>query len=198
MKHVIISISRQYGSGGNIIAQRLSEELGIPYYDKELIEKVAEQTGLAEHYIQQVESRPTGSFLFDLYSLNQTMPLADQVFIAQCKVIKEVAGKGSCVFLGRCADYVLDDNPNCLRVFISAPMEERIKRAREEYRVEAVHMENHVNRQDRYRASYYNHFSGKKWGDMNHYDLCVNTRIGLENSVSAIKSAALALDAGKV
>lgn len=193
MKHVIIAISRQYGSGGRIIAQRLSEELGIPYYDKELIEKVAEQTGLTENYIRQAESRPTGSFIFDLYNMTQTMPLPDQVFIAQCKIIKGAAEKGPCVFVGRCADYVLDQFPNCLRVFISAPMEERVRRAREVYHDEAVHMENHVSRQDRYRASYYSHFSGKKWGDMNNYDLCVNSRIGIDGAVAVIKAAALGL-----
>lgn len=194
MKRVVISISRQYGSGGRIIARRLSEELNIPYYDKEIIEKVAQQTGLTEHYIRQTESRPTGSFIFDLYNMTQTLPLPDQVFIAQSKVIKEAAQKGPCVILGRCADYVLDEFPNCLRVFVMAPLEERVRRAREEYHVETVHMENYVTRQDRYRASYYNHFVGKKWGDMGNYDLCINSHIGIENAVQAIKTAALAME----
>ncbi|MBU5434513.1 AAA family ATPase [Pseudoflavonifractor sp. MSJ-37] len=194
MKQTIISIGRQYGSGGRIIAQRLSEELGIPYYDKELIEKVAEQTGLTENYIRQTEARPTGSFMFDLYNMTQTLPLPDQVFIAQSKIIKEAAQKGPCVIVGRCADYVLDDCPHCLRVFVMAPLDERVRRAREEYHVEAVHLESYVTRQDRYRASYYNHFAGKKWGEMGNYDLCVNSRIGIEETVEVIKQAALALD----
>lgn len=194
MKRVVISVSRQYGSGGRIIARRLSEELNIPYYDKEIIEKVAQQTGLTENYIRQTESRPTGSFIFDLYNMTQTLPMPDQVFIAQSKVIKEAAQKGPCVILGRCADYVLDEFPNCLRVFVMAPLEERVRRAREEYHVETVHMENYVTRQDRYRASYYNHFVGKKWGDMGNYDLCINSHIGIENAVQAIKTAALAME----
>ena len=194
MKRVVISVSRQYGSGGRIIARRLSEELNIPYYDKEIIEKAAQQTGLTENYIRQTESRPTGSFIFDLYNMTQTLPLPDQVFIAQSKVIKEAAQKGPCVILGRCADYVLDEFPNCLRVFVMAPLEERVRRAREEYHVETVHMENYVTRQDRYRASYYNHFVGKKWGDMGNYDLCINSHIGIENAVQAIKTAALAME----
>ena len=194
MKQTIISIGRQYGSGGRIIAQRLSEELGIPYYDKELIEKVAEQTGLTENYIRQAEARPTGSFMFDLYNMTQTLPLPDQVFIAQSKIIKEAAKKGPCVIVGRCADYVLDDCPHCLRVFVMAPLDERVRRAKEEYHVEAVHLESYVTRQDRYRASYYNHFAGKKWGEMGNYDLCVNSRIGIEETVEVIKQAALALD----
>lgn len=198
MKHIIIAISRQYGSGGRTIAQRISEELDIPYYDKELLEKVSKETGLTENYIRQAESRPTGSFIFDLYNITQVMPLPDQLFIAQSKVIKEAAEKGPCVIVGRCADYVLDEFPNCLRVFISAPMEERVRRAKEDYHVDAVHVESYVTRQDRYRASYYNHFAGKKWGDMNNYDLCINSRIGIENTVSVIKAAALAFNAEKI
>ena len=96
--------------------------------------------------------------------------------------------------MGRCSDYILDEFPNCLRVFVMAPLEERARRAREEYGVESVHIENYVTRQDRYRASYYNHFVGKKWGDMNNYDLCINSRIGIEESVKAIQAAALAMD----
>ncbi|NCE64015.1 cytidylate kinase-like family protein [Pseudoflavonifractor sp. 524-17] len=194
MKHVVISISRQYGSGGRLVAQRLSEVLNIPFYDKEIIQKVSKETGLTEQYIRQMESKPTGSFIFDLYSMTQTMPLPDQVFIAQSRIIKEAAMQGPCVIVGRCSDYVLDEFPSCLRVFVSAPMAERVRRVRETYQVEAVHMENHINRQDRYRASYYSHFAGKKWGDMSNYDLCVNTRIGVEQAVKVIQTAALSLD----
>ncbi|MBS5135264.1 MAG: cytidylate kinase-like family protein [Oscillospiraceae bacterium] len=194
MKQVVISISRQYGSGGRTIARRLSEALEVPYYDKEIIQAVAERTGLTENYIRQAETRPTGSFMFDLYNMTQMLPLPDQVFIAQSKIIKEAAQKGPCVIVGRCSDYILDEFPNCLRVFVMAPLEERARRAREEYGVESVHIENYVTRQDRYRASYYNHFVGKKWGDMNNYDLCINSRIGIEESVKAIQAAALAMD----
>ena len=195
MKQVVITISRQYGSGGRILAKRLAEELDVPYYDKEIIQKVSEQTGFTEEYIRQTEARPTGSFLFDLYNLTQVMPLPDQVFIAQSKIIKDAA-RQPCVVVGRCADYVLDDHRCCLRVFLQAPLEERVRRAREEYRVGAVHTESFVRQQDRYRASYYNHFVGRKWGDMGNYDLCVNTHVGLENALTVIRTAAQALDGG--
>lgn len=193
MKQLVITISRQYGSGGRILAKRLSEELEIPFYDKEIIQKVSEQTGLTEQYIRQTEARPTGSFLFDLYSLTQTMPLPDQVFVAQSKYIQEIS-KQPCVIVGRCADYVLDEHRCCLRVFVQAPLEQRVRRAREEYQVDAPHVESYVKQQDRFRAAYYNHFVGRKWGDMANYDLCVNSRIGLEQAAAAIKAAALALD----
>ena len=152
MKQVVITISRQYGSGGRILAKRLAEELDMPYYDKEIIQKVSEQTGFTEEYIRQTEARPTGSFLFDLYNLTQVMPLPDQVFIAQSKIIKDAA-RQPCVVVGRCADYVLDDHRCCLRVFLQAPLEERVRRAREEYRVEAVHTESFVRQQDRYQKT---------------------------------------------
>lgn len=193
MKQLVITISRQYGSGGRIIARRLSEELGVPFYDKEIIEKVAEKTGLTEHYIRQTEARPTGSFLYDLYSMTQTMALPDQVFVAQSNYIKECAHQ-PCVIVGRCADYVLEEHRRCLRVFIQAPLEQRVRRCREEYGVTEGNVEAFVKQQDRYRASYYSHFVGRKWGDMGNYDLCVNSRMGIDQTVAAIRATALVLD----
>ena len=195
MKHVVITIGREYGSGGRLIAKQLSEELGITFYDKELITAVARKTGFSENFIRDSEhQRPTNSFLYDLYTAVQTPSVPDQVFIAQAKVIKEAASRESCVIVGRCADYILRDDPRRLSVFVHAPLDERVRRAREEYGVESVHIENYVTRQDRYRASYYNHFVGKKWGDMNNDDLGINSRIGIEESVRAIQAAALAMD----
>ncbi|MBM6869737.1 cytidylate kinase-like family protein [Pseudoflavonifractor phocaeensis] len=195
MKHVVITISRQYGSGGRIVAQRLSQLLEVPYYDKEIIQKVSQETGLTEHYIRQNEFQTTGSFLFDLYGMTQIMSPPDQVFVAQSKAIKAAADGSSCVIVGRCADYVLEKRPSTLKVFIMAPLEERVRRAREEYHDTAANLEAFVQRQDRLRSSYYNHFVGRRWGDMSNYDLCISTRIGLENAVEAIRHAALAMDA---
>lgn len=196
MKHIIITIGREYGSGGRLIAQKLSDAMRIPYYDKELIQEVAKQTGLSENYIRSVDQRPTNSFLYDLYCAVQTPSITDQVFIAQAKVIKEAAEKGSCVIVGRCADYVLRDREDCLSVFVSAPLEDRVRRAREEYHVEAPNMESFVAHQDKCRSSYYNYFSTGKWGDRGGYDLCVNSRIGIENTVAVIRAAAESMLAG--
>mgnify|MGYP000131549943 CR=1 FL=1 len=117
MKHVVITIGREYGSGGRLIAKQLSEELGITFYDKELITAVARKTGFSENFIRDSEhQRPTNSFLYDLYTAVQTPSVPDQVFIAQAKVIKEAASRESCVIVGRCADYILRDDPRRLSV----------------------------------------------------------------------------------
>lgn len=193
MKRVIITIGREYGSGGRLIAQKLADELGITYYDKQLITEVARQTGFSEHFVRDAEhKRPTNSLLYDLYCAVQTPSVPDQVFIAQAKVIKEAAARESCVIVGRCADYILRENPDCLRVFVFAPLAERVRRAREEYGVTEANLESFVARQDKARAAYYNYFATGKWGNSREYDLCINSRIGIDATVAAIKTLAQA------
>lgn len=194
MKHIVITIGREYGSGGRLIAKQLSEEMGIKFYDKQLISDVAKKTGFSEHFIRNAEhQRPTNSFLYDLYTSVQTPSVPDQVFIAQAKVIKEAAARESCVIVGRCADYILRDQPNCLRVFINAPLDQRVRRAREEYGVQEANLESYVIRQDKARASYYNYFATGRWGQSREYDLCVNSRIGIDAAVAVIRAAAQAI-----
>ncbi len=191
MNHIVITIGREYGSGGRLIAQRLSEELGITFYDKQLISEVAKQTGFSENFVRDAEhQRPTNSFLYDLYCAVQAPSVPDQVFIAQARVIKEAAARESCVIVGRCADYILRDEAHCLRTFVYAPLEQRVRRAREEYGVQETDLERFVQKQDKARASYYNYFSTGRWGDRREYDLCVNSRIGIDGAVEVIKSAA--------
>ena len=197
MKHVVITIGREYGSGGRLIAKQLSEELGITFYDKELITAVARKTGFSENFIRDSEhQRPTNSFLYDLYTAVQTPSVPDQVFIAQAKVIKEAASRESCVIVGRCADYILRDDPRRLSVFVHAPLDERVRRAREEYGVQEPNLEAYVLRQDRARASYYNYFATGKWGQSREYDLCVSRHMGIAAAVATIKAAALAVAGG--
>ena len=194
MKRIVITISREYGSGGRLIAKQLSEELGITFYDKQLISEVAKKTGFSENFIRDTEhQRPTNSFLFDLYTTVATPSVPDQVFIAQAKVIKEAAAKESCVIVGRCADYILRDEPNVLRVFVHAPLDQRIRRAREEYGAAEDNLENYVIRQDKARAAYHNYFAAGRWGQSREYDLCVNSRIGIDASVQVIQAAARAM-----
>ena len=194
MKHIVITIGREYGSGGRLIAKRLSEEMGIPFYDKQLITAVAKKTGFSEHFVRDTEQqRPTNSFLYDLYTAVATPSAVDQVFIAQARVIKEVAARESCVIVGRCADYILRDLPNCLKVFIYGPLEERIRRAREEYGVDEANLENFVIRQDKARAAYYNYFAAGRWGQSRQYDLCINSHMGIEGAVKVIQAAAQAM-----
>ena len=194
MKHIVITIGREYGSGGRLIAKRLSEEMGITFYDKQLITEVAKKTGFSENFIRDTEhQRPTNSFLYDLYTTVATPSVPDQVFIAQAKVIKAAAARESCVIVGRCADYILREEPHVLKVFVNAPLDQRIKRAREEYGVTEPNLESYVIWQDKARASYYNYFATGRWGQSREYDLCVNSRIGIDTAVKVIKAAAQAM-----
>ena len=194
MKRIVITISREYGSGGRLIAKQLSEKMGITFYDKQLIAEVAKKTGFSENFIRDTEhQRPTNSFLFDLYTTVVTPSVPDQVLIAQAKVIKQAAAKESCVIVGRCADYILRDEPNVLKVFVHAPLDQRIRRAREEYGAEEENLENYVIRQDKARAAYHNYFAAGRWGQSREYDLCVNSRIGIDAAVRVIQSAAQAI-----
>ena len=194
MKHIVITIGREYGSGGRLIAKKLSEQMGITFYDKQLITDVAKKTGFSEQFIRNSEhQRPTNSFLYDLYTSVQTPSVPDQVFIAQAKVIKEAVQKGPCVIVGRCADYILRDHPHCLKVFINAPLDQRVRRAREEYGVQGANLESYVTRQDKARASYYNYFATGRWGQSREYDLCINSRIGIDAAVAVIRAAAEAM-----
>lgn len=191
MHHVVIAIGREYGSGGRLVAQRLAEKMGITYYDKQLITDVAKHTGFSEHFIRNSEHRkPTNSFLFDLYSSIQPPSLSDQVFAAQTEVIRAAAERESCVIVGRCANYILREKTYCLRAFIYAPLEDRVLRAREEYGDQQSNLESFVVKQDKARASYYNYFTTGRWGDRREYDLCINSRIGIDKTVELIQSAA--------
>lgn len=194
MKHIVITIGREYGSGGRLIAKRLSEEMGITFYDKQLIAEVAKKTGFSENFIRDTEhQRPTNSFLYDLYTSVATPSVPDQVFIAQAKVIKAAAARESCVIVGRCADYILREEPHVLKVFVNAPLDQRVRRAREEYGVTEPNLESYVIRQDKSRASYYNYFATGRWGQSREYDLCINSRIGIDAAVKVIKAAAQAM-----
>ena len=132
----IITISREYGSGGRIIGQKLAERLGIPFYDHELITLAAKETGMSEEFLKNTEERANHSLRFSLSylgNLSYTMPLNDQVFIAQSKIIHDIADKGPCVIVGRCADYVLKDHKHCLNVFVHANLDYRMYRAIKHY-----------------------------------------------------------------
>jgi Cytidylate kinase len=175
----VVTIGREYGSGGRIIAKKVAEALDVPFYDKELIAMAANDTGLAESFIRSAEEQKVSGLLYNLYFSSQSLPLYDQLFIAQSKIIKKVAAEGGCVIVGRCADYVLHDFPGCLHIFIHAPIEERIRRAHE-YGDAVEDMRTHVIKYDKARASYYNHFTMNKWGKAHNYDLTVNSALGLD------------------
>lgn len=186
MSYPVITIGREFGSGGRIIAQRVAEALGIPFYDKALITLAAKESGLSEEYIREAEQHKTSSFLYNLYMSTQNLPINDQVFIAQSECIRKVAAEGPCVIVGRCSDYVLRNHDNVLNVFVHAPLEARIERAKSEYKLQAPDMKAYVLKQDKNRASYYEHFVERPWGKCQDYDLSINSRLGLNTIVRMI------------
>mgnify|MGYP000107972666 FL=1 len=175
--NTIITIERQYGSGGHLIGEKLAESLGIPFYDSELIKVAAKESGICEEIFESFDEKPTTSFLYSLvmdpYSLGYNsnsfdLPLNHKVFLAAFDTIKELASKGPCVFVGRCADYALEDFDNCISVYVHAPFEDRIKRIENEYGIPNGKSKEMLMKKDKQRSSYYNYYSSNKWGMQNH------------------------------
>ena len=191
MSYDIITIAREHGSGGRGIAQMVAKQLNIPFYDKELIQLAAKNSGLSQEFIAQSEQKLTHSFLYDLYTSSINPSISDQVFLAQSQVILELAQKGPCVLVGRCADYVLRDKAKCLNVFIYAPMEERMKRVQEYVDTPLKSPRAYVEKCDKNRASYYNYFAEPSWGDRKLYHLMINSTIGLQKAADLICQAVL-------
>ena len=196
----IITIGRQAGSGGKEIGEKLAKALRIKCYDKELIERTAKESGFCEEILHNHDEKPTKSFLYslvmDTYSFGHPlggyneMPLNHKIFLAQFDSIKKLAEEEpSCVIVGRCADYALEKNSNCLRVFIYAPFDDRVNRIRNLYDVSIGKAKEMVLKTDKQRASYYNYYTNKKWGDAASYDICINSSLlGVDGTVELLKS----------
>ena len=196
--NTVITIGRECGSGGREIGTKLAEALGIPYYDKQLLKEAAKKSGLCEEIFENFDERPSNSFLYsivmDPYSLGSynvgafNMPLNHKVFLAAFDTIKSIAEQGPCVFIGRCADYALSDFNHCINLFIHAPIEFRAKRIADEHQMTKDQAIGFIHKKDKQRASYYNYYSNKKWGDMNSYDLCIDSSVlGIDGTVEFIK-----------
>jgi cytidylate kinase len=197
--NTIITIGRQFGSGGREIGEKLAEHFGIKCYDKELLSRAAKESGFCEEMIQNHDERPTNSFLYNLvmdtYSFGYNassfvdMPISHKVFLAQFDTIKKIADEGPCVIVGRCADYALADYDNVLNLFIHGNEECKIKRLKE--RFDDITTDDKaremMNKKDKQRQSYYNYYSSKKWGRADSYDLCINSSIiGIDGTVNFI------------
>ena len=191
----VIVIGRQFGSGGHDIGQALAEKLGFAFYDQEIIEMTAGTTGYTPEFIQKNEEMMTSSFLYDL--VNQMYMYAqvdeeapkDKIYEAESKVVKELAAKGNCVIVGRCSDYTLRDNKNCLRVFFSAPMENRIKRVMERLHLSEKDAKQKIQKEDKWRADNYRYYTGRIWGAAGNFDLTLNTTFGEEYIEMCIREA---------
>ncbi len=186
MKKTVITITREYGSGGRDIGKLVAEKLGIKYYDGELLSLVAKESGYTEDFIRQNDQKRTQSLLYHLYIGSQILPASDMIFIAQSRVIKDLYNKESCIIVGRCADYVLRECENVINVFIHAPLEKRVERVRDVYKEAAENYKAYVQKKDKSRIAYYNYFADDQWGKAQNYDICVNSEVGIEKTVDII------------
>ena len=198
-KNIIITIGRQYGSGGHEIGEKLASSLGVKFYDNALIDRVSQDSGLCKEIIMEHDEKPTSSFLYNLvtdpYSVSfnrgsvTDMPYGQKIFLAQFDTVKKIAEEGSCVIVGRCADYILKDNDNVISLFIYADKDFRLSRiAAEHPELSANKQRDLLEKKDRSRASYYNYYSDSKWGHSTSYDLCLNSaKLGIDGSVKLIE-----------
>ena len=185
-RNIVITIAREYGSGGRYIGKLVAEKLGIKLYDKEFVKKVAEETGLSEEFIKNNEQKRDA--LADLnngyyFGLNN----ADELFLKESEIIKNTAEKESCVIVGRCADFILNDRKDVTKVFIYSNMENKVKRATEFYALDKAKAEKEITRINKLRANHYKHYTEKEWNNPNNYDICINSdTLGVEKSADLI------------
>ena len=199
--NLIITIGRQCGSGGKLIGEMLAGKMGVKCYDKELLAMAAKNSGLCEELFEKHDERPTSSFLYSLvmdsYSMGYTasgysdMPINHKIFLAQFDTIKKLADEASCVIVGRCADYALEDYPNVVSVFITGDDKDKLKRLQELYKVDESKAKDIMIKTDKQRSNYYNYYSNKKWSDPRSYDLCINSsKVGADGAVDVIMNFA--------
>ena len=184
--NIIITIAREYGSGGRYIGKLVSEKLGIKLYDKKFIEEMAQNTGLSAEYIQENEQKRT---VLDNFNDGYYVGLnnADELFIKESKLIKKVADEESCVIVGRCADYILRNREDVLKIFVYSDMENKIERATKFYGLNKESAKKEINRIDKLRANHYKYYTENNWKDPSNYDICINSdAIGIDNAVNLI------------
>ena len=203
--HLTVTIARQYGSGGREIGERLSELLGCKTYGSELTTLAAEKSNMSEDALRRADEAAAGSLLYTLamgssaFSVhppigNYHVPLNDRLFYLQSDLIREIAAREDAVFIGRCADYVLREHPCCLRVFIYADEACRVRRIMEQHGLTENKAIDQMNKVDHRRASYYNFYTGQKWGRYENYTLAVNSSaLGIEDTARMIADFALTM-----
>ena len=188
MANRIITISREFGSGGRTVGKRVAEKLGIPCYDAELVNKIAEESGYAKEYVEEQGEYTSGGWLSTILSdRSNGLTNQDRLWSIQSRVITELAEQGPCVIVGRFADYVLREKADCLTVFIHASLEKRAERIVKEYGETDESPEDRVKDKDKRRESYYRFYTDMKFGDARHYDLCLDSgELGLDKCVDII------------
>ena len=195
--NTIITIGRQFGSGGREIGYMVADKLGIKLYDKEMLQRAAQDSGICEELFESHDEKPSNSVLYslvmDTYSMGYSgstyndMPINHKIFLAQFDAIKKIANEGPCILVGRCADYALEGYPNLLSVFIHADLDARIKRIAKKYDLTDAKAKDLIIKTNKKRASYYNYYTDKRWGDADSYDVCLDSSVlGLEGTAEAI------------
>lgn len=185
----IITITREYGSGGREIGEKLAKRLGMEFYDNKLIEIAAKDSGIHKNHFEESDERRTTSFL---YLLSTTygqggVPFDDALFFAQLNAVRKIAEQGDCVIIGRCADYALREHEGVLNLFITAPFDDRVRRAKEVYGIEPQIAESYVKRIDKQRISYYNYYTDRRWGDIGNFSLCADSSVlGIDGTVELL------------
>ena len=200
--NTIITIGRQFASGGRDIGEMIAKDFGIKIYDKEMLSRAAKESGICEEIFKTHDEKPTNSFLYslvmDTYSMGYTgstytdMPINHKVFLAQFDAIKKIADEGPCVLVGRCADYALENYDNVVSVFIHADLNSRIRRVANHYELPDSKAKDMIIKTDKKRASYYNYYTNKRWGDAESYELCLNSsQLGIEGTAKMIEQYVL-------
>ncbi|MDR2180046.1 MAG: cytidylate kinase-like family protein [Synergistaceae bacterium] len=198
MSGLVITIGREFGSGGRQVGEQLARELGISFYDKSLIHLAVAKSGFDPATIEKAEEEATSKFLFNLaiggYAATGVfsqvnVPISDQIFFAQSKAVEEIASQGSCVIIGRCANYILRNLPRLARVFVYGEAEDKLRRIVEQYGVPQEEARATMTKIDKGRANYYEHYTNEKWGSVKSYDLAINTSFtGIDGAVKIIRA----------
>lgn len=199
MENVIVTITRQYGSGGKTVAQMYAKKNGVPCYGRDILRMASDESGINESLFAQVDERLKNGSLFgtstNIYSGELLPPNSEEftspqnLFNYQAKIMRDLAAKGPCVFLGRCADFVLQDLPNVVSVFVHAPKEYCLARAKERNAMSDVDLERFVAKTDKFRNDFYHYYTGRTWNDARNFDLCLDSsKLGFEKCVEAIEA----------
>lgn len=201
MNRTIITISREFGSGGRLVGEKIAKKLGIPFYDRKLIDLAAEKSGLAPEYLEKTENQPASSLLYSLatsapatsgYLLHYDTPVSDKAFFAQSEVIREIAQQGSAVILGRCGGYILREDPDRLNIFLHGSLDNRLRRATEEYGMDPKGLANILVKTDKGRSNYHKYYTGENWQDIRTYDIAINTETtGIDGAVEILYAMAM-------
>lgn len=198
---VIITIARQFGSGGRIIGKKLADKLGICFYDKELIQMAASDSGIDESLFENADETHLSSFWNSILINSNTfgnrmtvfndMPMNDKLFLIQSNIIRKVADENSCVIVGRCADYILRENKSAVNIFIHSNLEDKLNRLINDYGISNEIAKEIMLKTDKKRSTYYNFYSDGKWGQAENYHLCIDSSaVGIDGSVEIIEKFA--------